>query len=127
MNLDLTGKRALVTGSSRGIGFATALGLAGMGATVLVNGRTKESTDTAMAKAKAAQPKGRFEPAPGDLATLEGANAVTAASRELDILVNNMSIYDVKAFQDITDADWQIYFDTNVMSGVRLTRHFLPK
>jgi len=127
MNLDLTGKRALVTGSSRGIGFATALGLAGMGATVLINGRTRESTAAAMTKAQAAAPKGRFEPAPGDLAILEGTHAVIAASRELDILVNNMSIYDVKAFQDITDADWQTYFDTNVMSGVRLTRHFLPK
>ena len=127
MNLDLTGKRALVTGSSRGIGFATAVGLAGMGATVLVNGRTRESTEAAMTKAKTAQPQGRFEPAPGDLANLEGANAVIAASRELDILVNNMSIYDVKAFQDITDADWQTYFDTNIMSGIRLTRHFLPK
>lgn len=127
MNFDLTGKRALVTGSSRGIGFATVLGLADMGATVLINGRTKESTDAAMTKAKAAKPKGRFEPAAGDLATLEGANAVIAASRDLDVLVNNMSIYDVKAFQDITDADWQTYFDTNVMSGLRLTRHFLPK
>ena len=127
MNLDLTGKRALVTGSSRGIGFATVLGLADMGATVLINGRTKESTEAAMTKAKAAKPKGRFEQAGGDLATLEGANAVIAASRDLDVLVNNMSIYDVKAFQDITDGDWQTYFDTNVMSGLRLTRHFLPK
>jgi NAD(P)-dependent dehydrogenase (short-subunit alcohol dehydrogenase family) len=58
---------------------------------------------------------------------LEGANAVITASRDLDVLVNNMSIYDVKAFQDISDADWQTYFDTNVMSGLRLTRHFLPK
>lgn len=127
MNLDLTGKRALVTGSSRGIGFATALGLADMGATVLINGRTKESTEAATAKAKAAKPKGRFEQAGGDLATLEGANAVIAASRDLDVLVNNMSIYDVKAFPDITDSDWQTYFDTNIMSGLRLTRHFLPK
>ena len=127
MNLDLTGKRALVTGSSRGIGFATVLGLADMGATVLINGRTKESTEAAIMKAKAAKPKGRFEQAGGDLATLDGANAVIAASRDLDVLVNNMSIYDVKAFQDITDADWQTYFDTNVMSGLRLTRHFLPK
>jgi NAD(P)-dependent dehydrogenase (short-subunit alcohol dehydrogenase family) len=127
MNLDLTGKRALVTGSSRGIGFATALGLADMGATVLINGRTKESTDTALASAKKEKPKGRFEGAAGDLSKLDGVNAVIAASGDLDILVNNMSIYDVKQFTDITDADWQNFFDTNVMSGIRLTRNFLPK
>ena len=127
MNLDLSGKRALVTGSSRGIGYAAVLGLADMGATVIVNGRTMESTDAALAKAKAEKPKGRFEGAAGDLATLEGANAVIAASGDLDILVNNMSIYDVKQFPDISDSEWQKYFDTNVMSGIRLTRHFLPK
>jgi NAD(P)-dependent dehydrogenase (short-subunit alcohol dehydrogenase family) len=127
MNLDLTGKRALVTGSTRGIGFAAALGLADMGATVVINGRTKETTEAAAAKAKSEKPKRRFEQAPGDLATLEGVTAVIAASRELDILVNNLSIYDVRAFQEITDSEWQTYFDTNVMSGLRLTRHFLPK
>jgi NAD(P)-dependent dehydrogenase (short-subunit alcohol dehydrogenase family) len=127
MDLDLSGKRALVTGSSRGIGYATALGLAEMGATVLINGRTKESTDAAAAKAKTERPKGRFEKAPGDLSKLEGANAVMAAAGDLDVLVNNLSIYDVKQFQDISDAEWQTYFDTNIMSGLRLTRHFLPK
>ncbi len=126
MDLDLTGKRALVSGSTRGIGFATALGLARMGAAVVINGRTKESTDGALASLKA-KLDGRFEPAPGDLATLEGTNAVIATSGEIDILVNNLSIYDVKAFQDISDSDWQTYFDTNVMSGLRLTRYFLPK
>lgn len=126
MNLDLSEKRALVSGSTRGIGFAAALGLADMGATVLINGRTKETTDAAVSKAKAAKPKARFEPAPGDLATAQGANAVIAAARDLDVLVNNMSIYDIKAFPDIDDAEWQRFFDTNVMSGIRLTRHFLP-
>lgn len=127
MNLDLTGKRALVTGSTRGIGFATAVGLAEMGATVVINGRTKETTDGAVARAKSQLASGKFEGAAGDLGALEGANGVIAASGNLDILVNNMSIYDVKQFQDISDAEWQRYFDTNVMSGVRLTRHFLPK
>ena len=126
MNLDLTGKRALVTGSTRGIGFAAAVGLADMGATVLINGRTKETTDAALARAKAAKPKASFEAAPGDLSTAEGANAVIAASRDLDVLVNCMSIYDIKAFPEISDAEWQRFFDTNVMSGIRLTRHFLP-
>jgi NAD(P)-dependent dehydrogenase (short-subunit alcohol dehydrogenase family) len=126
MNLDLSGKRALVSGSTRGIGYAAALGLAGMGATVLVNGRTQQTTDAAVARARAAKSGARFEAAPGDLATPQGANAVIAAARDLDILVNNMSIYDVKAFPDISDAEWQAFFDTNVMSGIRLARHFLP-
>jgi NAD(P)-dependent dehydrogenase (short-subunit alcohol dehydrogenase family) len=127
MNLDLSGKRALVTGSTRGIGFAAALGLAEMGATVIVNGRTKDTTDAAVAKAKKEKPKARFEAGPGDLGTPAGAEAVIAAAGDLDILVNNMSIYDVRAFADISDADWQSYFDTNIMSGVRMTRHYLPK
>lgn len=126
MNLDLSGKRGLVSGSTRGIGYAAALGLADMGATVLINGRSKESTDAAVERAIATRPKARFEAAPGDLATAEGANAVIAAARDLDILVNNMSIYDIKAFPDIDDSEWQRFFDTNVMSGIRLTRHFLP-
>jgi NAD(P)-dependent dehydrogenase (short-subunit alcohol dehydrogenase family) len=117
----------LVTGSSRGIGYATVLGLADMGATVLINGRTKETTDAACAKAKAERPKGKFEKAPGDLSKLDGAGAVIAAAGDLDVLVNNMSIYDVKPFQDISDSEWQTYFDTNIMSGLRLTRHYLPK
>jgi NAD(P)-dependent dehydrogenase (short-subunit alcohol dehydrogenase family) len=127
MNLDLTGKRALVTGSSRGIGYAAVLGLVDMGATVLINGRTKESTDDAFAKAKAERPKGRFEKAPGDLSKIDGVDAVITAAGDLDVLVNNMSIYDVKPFHDISDAEWQTYFDTNIMSGLRLTRHYLPK
>ena len=126
MNLDLSGKRALVSGSTRGIGYAAALGLADMGATVLINGRTKETTDGAVLRATAAKPKARFEAAPGDLSTAEGANEVIAAARDLDILVNNMSIYDIKAFPDIADSEWQKFLDTNVMSGIRLTRRFLP-
>jgi len=127
MDLDLNGKRALVTGSTRGIGFATAAGLSEMGATVVINGRTAASTEAALAKAKADRPKARFEAAPGDLSTPEGAAAVIEAAGDLDILVNNMSIYDIKAFEDISDSEWQRFFDTNVMSGLRLTRHYLPK
>ena len=81
MNLDLTGKRALVTGSTRGIGYATARGLAEMGATVVVNGRTQNSVDAAIAKLRAERPKARIEGAPGDLGTAEGSNAVIAARR----------------------------------------------
>lgn len=127
MDLDLSGKRALVTGSTRGIGFATAAGLAGMGAAVVVNGRTPESTEAALSKAKAGAPAGRFEAAPGDLATPDGAAGVIAAAGEVDVLVNNMSIYDTMPFADISDAEWQRFIDTNLMSGLRLTRHYLPR
>jgi len=127
MNLDLTGRRALVTGSTRGIGYATALGLAEMGATVVVNGRTKESVEAALSKLRAERPRSRFEGACGDLGTAEGCDAVTAAVDELDILVNNAGIYEVREFAKISDADWQRLFDVNVMSGVRLTRHHLPR
>ena len=126
MNLDLTGKRALVTGSTRGIGYATARGLAEMGATVVVNGRTQDSVDAAIAKLRAERPKARIEGAPGDLGTAEGSNAVIAAIGEVDILVNNTGIYDVCEFAKISDAEWQKMFDVNVMSGVRMTRHYLP-
>ncbi len=94
MNLDLTGKRALVTGSTRGIGYATARGLAEMGATVVVNGRTQDSVDAVIAKLRTERPKARLDGAPGDLGTAEGSNAVIAAIGELDILVNNTGIYD---------------------------------
>lgn len=126
MNLDLTGKRALVTGSTRGIGYATARGLAEMGATVVVNGRSQDSVDAAVAKLRAERPKARIEGAAGDLGTAEGGNAVIAAAGEVDILVNNTGIYDVREFAKISDAEWQKMFDVNVMSGVRMTRHYLP-
>ena len=126
MNLDLTGKRALVTGSTRGIGYATARGLAEMGATVVINGRTQNSVDTAIAKLRAERPQARIEGAPGDLGTAEGGNAVIAAIGEVDVLVNNTGVYDVREFAKISDAEWQKMFDVNVMSGVRMTRHYLP-
>lgn len=126
MDLNLNGRRALVTGSTRGIGFAAATGLAGMGATVIVNGRTADSTDAAVAKLRAERPDGRFEAAGGDLSSAEGAEQVIAAAGEVDILVNNMAVYDILPFEKIADAEWSRYFETNVMSGVRLTRHYLP-
>jgi len=127
MNLDLTGKRALVTGSTRGIGYATASGLAEMGATVVVNGRTKESVEAALSKLRAGRPEACFEGAAGDLGTAAGCDSVIAAVGELDILVNNTGIYDVREFAKISDAEWQKLFEVNVMSGVRLTRHYLPR
>lgn len=111
MNLDLTGKRALVTGSTRGIGYAVASGLAEMGATVVINGRTKESVEAALSKLRAARPGDRFEAAAGDLSIAQGCNAVIGAANDIDILVNNTGIYDVRPFSKISDAEWQRMFD----------------
>jgi NAD(P)-dependent dehydrogenase (short-subunit alcohol dehydrogenase family) len=127
MDLDLSGKRALITGSTRGIDFATAVGLAQMGAEVTINGRSKDSVDGALAKLRAQLPDAQFKAAPGNLASAAGADAVIAAAGDLDVLVNCMGIYDVMPFEKITDSEWQRYFDTNIMSGVRLVRHYLPK
>ena len=125
MDLDLSGKLALVTGSTMGIGHATALGLARMGAGVIVNGRTEASVAEAIDKIKRAVPKAELQAAPVDLSTAEGCAKLIRQVPAVDILVNSMGIYEPKPFFDIPDADWQRMFEVNVMSGVRLTRHYL--
>ena len=124
---DLSGRTALVTGSTRGIGYATAAGLASMGATVLVNGRTADTVGHAINQLQVRVPDGRFAAAPGDLGTAAGCEAVIAAAPAVDVLVNNTGIYEPKPFEETPDEDWQRMFDVNVMSGVRLTRHYLPQ
>lgn len=125
MDLDLGGKLALVTGSTRGIGLATATGLARMGAEVIVNGREDAAVDEAIGKIKAAVPDANVQAAAIDLGTSGGCDEITGRFPAVDILVNNLGIYEPKPFFDIEDADWTKMFEVNVMSGVRLTRHYL--
>jgi NAD(P)-dependent dehydrogenase (short-subunit alcohol dehydrogenase family) len=125
MNLDLKGTRALVTGSTRGIGLATATGLARMGAGVVVNGRSEAAVAEAINNIKRAVPTAELQAAPVDLATAEGCARLIRQVPAVDILVNNLGIYEPKPFFDIADEDWQRMFEVNVMGGVRLTRHYL--
>jgi NAD(P)-dependent dehydrogenase (short-subunit alcohol dehydrogenase family) len=126
MNIDLTGKRAVVTGSTSGIGFAIARGLAASGAAVIVNGRSQKNVDAATRRLREEVPRAKVEGVVADLATAAGVAAFIARVAETDILVNNLGIFEPKPFAEISDADWLRFFETNVMSGVRMSRHFLP-
>jgi NAD(P)-dependent dehydrogenase (short-subunit alcohol dehydrogenase family) len=121
MDYGLKGKRALVTGSTAGIGFAIARQLAAEGAFVYVNGRTDERVNRAVGEIE-----GKVDGIAADLTTEEGAKKVYARVEKLDILVNNLGIFEAKPFLEIEDAEWRRFFDANVLSGVRLTRHYLP-
>jgi NAD(P)-dependent dehydrogenase (short-subunit alcohol dehydrogenase family) len=127
MQIDLTGLRALVTGSTAGIGFAIAERLAANGATVGINGRTAERVANAIAALEAKVPGGGFFAAAGDIATAEGAQAVLAAAGEVDILVNNAGWFEPKDLFEIPDEDWLKAFQVNVLGAVRLTRVLAPK
>jgi NAD(P)-dependent dehydrogenase (short-subunit alcohol dehydrogenase family) len=128
MNLDLSGKVALVTGSTAGIGFAIATGLAEAGAHVWVNGRTAARVESAIARITSLLPDARVSPAPGDLATAKGAEMVTRTLPSVDILVNNLGALNArKSFVDLTDDEWREMFEVNVLSGVRITRFYLPQ
>ncbi|MFM2112320.1 MAG: hypothetical protein RLZZ271_980 [Pseudomonadota bacterium] len=122
MNLQLQGKRALVTGSTAGIGFAIAASLVAEGATVIVNGRTESGVQSAVRRLEA---DGKVSGIAADVATQDGVNRVVQLLPDVDILVNNMGIFDPKPFDDIPDEDWFRFFETNVMSGVRLSRAYL--
>src|SRR5712671_5947709 len=124
MIITLKGKTAIVTGSTAGIGHAIAQGLAESGATVIVNGRTEARVQQAISQIKTAFPKSKLQGLAADLGTKEGANALIAAVPEADILVNNLGIFEPKPFFDIPDEDWERFFRVNVLSGVRLARHY---
>jgi NAD(P)-dependent dehydrogenase (short-subunit alcohol dehydrogenase family) len=125
MDLHLHGKRALVTGSTAGIGFATALGLAREAAVVVVNGRTWERTNAAADQIRKQMPGAEVKGVAADLSTAQGCEELIQAVPSVDLLVNNVGIFEPKPFEEILDADWTRFFETNVMSGVRLSRHYL--
>ncbi|RRA48172.1 SDR family NAD(P)-dependent oxidoreductase [Acidipila sp. EB88] len=121
MDLGLRGKRALVTGSTAGIGLAIVKALAAEGATVWINGRTQERVDAALKEVQ-----GEARGVVANLSQAAGCDTLFAAVEEIDILVNNLGIFENKPFLDIDDADWLRFLETNVLSGVRVTRHYLP-
>ncbi|MBS1191306.1 MAG: family oxidoreductase [Rhodocyclaceae bacterium] len=126
MDLQLSGKRALVTGSTAGIGFAIALELAREGALVTVNGRTPEGVAAAVARLRKEVPQAEVGGVAADLSTAYGAEALLRQCPATDILVNNLGIFDPVPFEQIPDSEWLRFFEVNVMSGVRLARHYLP-
>ncbi|WP_394621126.1 SDR family NAD(P)-dependent oxidoreductase [Lentzea sp. JNUCC 0626] len=122
--MDLSGRTALVTGSTAGIGFATAEGLLKAGAAVVVTGRSEETVAEAVGKLSG---HGDVRGVATDLATAAGAATLVEQVPDVDVLVNNLGIYGAKPVFEIDDAEWQRYFDTNIMSGVRLARHYTPR
>jgi NAD(P)-dependent dehydrogenase (short-subunit alcohol dehydrogenase family) len=126
MKIDLDGKQAVVSGSSTGIGFAIARGLAEAGAAVVINGRSANATEAAVRRLIDGLPGAKVDGVAADLSTAEGVARLVERDTETDILVNNLGIFEPKSFEAITDDDWHRFFDVNVLSGIRLARAYLP-
>lgn len=121
MQIDLSGRTALVTGSTAGIGEAIATGLAAAGATVIVNGRTQERVDAAVARIE-----GDVKGVAADIGTAEGCDALLAAAGPVDVLVNNAAVFGPQPVFEIPDEEWLRFYEVNVLSGIRLARGLVP-
>lgn len=127
MDLKLKDKTAFVSGSTAGIGFATAQKLLEEGVTVIINGRTESGINEAIAQLKKSVPNGNVSGIAADFSKADEVNHLISQLPEIDILINNAGIFEPKSFVEIPDEDWFRFFETNVMSGVRLSRHCFPK
>lgn len=126
MHIDLKGKTAIVTGSTRGIGYAIAAGLAGAGATVVITGRKQADVDQALGKLRGQAPGAQVRGVAADLGNAEGFAVLQKAEPVADILVNNLGIFKLQPFTEIPDEEWTRFFEINIMSGVRASRAYLP-
>jgi NAD(P)-dependent dehydrogenase (short-subunit alcohol dehydrogenase family) len=127
MDLGLRDQTVVVTGSTAGIGFAAARLFAGEGARVVVNGRTDARVSQAVAQIREANPSAKVEGVAADLSNAAGADKLIQAFPDIDVLVNNAGVFQPVPFEDISDSEWMRFFETNVLSGVRLSRHHLPR
>src|SRR5438270_7192239 len=126
MNLELIDITALIAGSTKGIGFAIASQLAAEGARVIINGRSDKPVNSALEQVRKAVPKAKVEGFAGDLATTTATEELLKLFPAVDILVNNLGIYEPRPFDAISDEEWRRFFEVNVLSGVRLSRAYLP-
>ena len=126
MNLELDGKTALVTGSTAGIGLATARRLAMEGATVYINGRTQERINEAIEQIRSEVPEAKLLGVAADFSKVQEINRLIEQVPEVDILINNVAVFGPKPFAEIPDEEWTSFFEVNVLSGIRLSRHYLP-
>jgi NAD(P)-dependent dehydrogenase (short-subunit alcohol dehydrogenase family) len=126
VHIDLSGKTALVTGSTRGIGYAIAAGLARAGATVVVTGRTQANVDSALASLRKEIGGAAVRGVAADLGSAAGFETLKSVEPHADILVNNVGIFGLQPFAEIPDEQWTRFFEVNVMSGVRASRAYLP-
>jgi NAD(P)-dependent dehydrogenase (short-subunit alcohol dehydrogenase family) len=126
MNLGLQGKIAVVSGSTAGIGLAIAVALAAEGARVIINGRTEERVNAALVKIRERVPNADLRGVAADLGSASGVEAFLKKAPDADVLINNVGIFDPKPFLEIPDAEWLRFFEVNVLSGVRLSRKYLP-